>query len=176
MTRALLVVLAIAFGATAPNPSAAQTFPSRLIRIVVPFPAGGPTDILARHIAQRLSAVLGQSVIIENEAGRILDKLPAGTSSEVIQKSLQEVVDRNIKNTYRVNPGLFQFEKDVPAAIIGDYKDARSIRIPLSDIPVERQNTLKGALKSSGMPVTHVWRGTGTAHVRWSILAPPKLS
>jgi tripartite-type tricarboxylate transporter receptor subunit TctC len=40
-----------------------------VIRIVVPFPAGGPTDLLARHVAQRLSGVLGQSVIIENEAG-----------------------------------------------------------------------------------------------------------
>ena len=69
MTRALLLLLTIALGAAAPSPSAAQTFPSRLIRIVVPFPAGGPTDLLARHVSQRLSAMLGQSVIIENEAG-----------------------------------------------------------------------------------------------------------
>jgi tripartite-type tricarboxylate transporter receptor subunit TctC len=69
MTRALLLLLTIALGTAAPSPSAAQTFPSRLIRIVVPFPAGGPTDLLARHVSQRLSTMLGQSVIIENEAG-----------------------------------------------------------------------------------------------------------
>jgi len=73
MTRILLVLLAVAFGAaTLPmgaTPSRAQTFPSRLIRIVVPFPAGGPTDLLARHVSQRLSAMLGQGVIVENEPG-----------------------------------------------------------------------------------------------------------
>jgi tripartite-type tricarboxylate transporter receptor subunit TctC len=69
MTRALLVFLAVAFGALAADPSCAQTFPNHVVRIVVPFPAGGPTDLLARQVGQRLSAVLGQSVIVENEAG-----------------------------------------------------------------------------------------------------------
>jgi tripartite-type tricarboxylate transporter receptor subunit TctC len=69
MMRTLLVLLTVAFGAVAAEPSAAQTLPSRVIRIVVPFPAGGPTDLLARQVAQRLSVTLGQSVIVENEAG-----------------------------------------------------------------------------------------------------------
>jgi tripartite-type tricarboxylate transporter receptor subunit TctC len=66
---ALLILLAIALGAVAASPARAQTFPNRLIKIVVPFPAGGPTDLLARHVGQRMSAILGQSVIVENEAG-----------------------------------------------------------------------------------------------------------
>jgi tripartite-type tricarboxylate transporter receptor subunit TctC len=66
---ALLVLLTVAFGAVGLGPSPAQTFPNRLIRIVVPFPAGGPTDLLARHVSQRLSSILGQGVIVENEAG-----------------------------------------------------------------------------------------------------------
>src|SRR5262245_37828578 len=44
-------------------------FPDRAIRIVVPFPAGGPTDILARVIGQRMSDDWGQPVIIENRPG-----------------------------------------------------------------------------------------------------------
>lgn len=93
--------------------------------------------------------------LIENDAAKALDSIPAGASSEVIQKTMQGVVDKNIKNKYRVDPGLFRFNKDVPAAIIGDYKDkARSITVPLADIPVDRQNELKGALKSAGMPTT----------------------
>jgi tripartite-type tricarboxylate transporter receptor subunit TctC len=48
---------------------AAKDFPNRPIRIIVPFPAGGPTDINARIIAQKMSEDWGQSVIIENRAG-----------------------------------------------------------------------------------------------------------
>jgi tripartite-type tricarboxylate transporter receptor subunit TctC len=65
----LLALLMLGFGAMAPNPGAAQTLPNRPIRIVVPFPAGGPTDLLARLVSQRMSATLGQGVIVENEPG-----------------------------------------------------------------------------------------------------------
>jgi tripartite-type tricarboxylate transporter receptor subunit TctC len=65
----LLALMTIGFAAMAARPSPAQTFPNRLIKIVVPFPAGGPTDLLARMVSQRLSAILGQGVIVENEPG-----------------------------------------------------------------------------------------------------------
>ena len=47
----------------------AQAYPNRPIKIVVPFPAGGPTDGMARIISDRLGTVLGQSIIIENRGG-----------------------------------------------------------------------------------------------------------
>jgi tripartite-type tricarboxylate transporter receptor subunit TctC len=46
-----------------------QNYPSRTVRIIVPFPAGGPTDIVSRVIAQQLSEVWGQPVVIENQPG-----------------------------------------------------------------------------------------------------------
>ena len=48
---------------------AQEAFPNRPIRIIVPFPAGGTTDLLARLYAQRLSEVFGQSVVVENRGG-----------------------------------------------------------------------------------------------------------
>jgi tripartite-type tricarboxylate transporter receptor subunit TctC len=48
---------------------AAQSFPSKPIRILVPFPAGGTTDIVARLVGQRVSETLGQPMVIENRAG-----------------------------------------------------------------------------------------------------------
>jgi tripartite-type tricarboxylate transporter receptor subunit TctC len=48
---------------------AAGSYPNRTVRIVVPFPAGGPTDILSRVVGQRLSEVWGQPVVIENQPG-----------------------------------------------------------------------------------------------------------
>ena len=47
----------------------AQDYPNRPIRMIVPFPAGGPTDGMARIVSDRLSAVLGQSVVVENKGG-----------------------------------------------------------------------------------------------------------
>src|ERR1700682_1760138 len=54
---------------TAPRLAGAETYPSRPISIVVPFPAGGPTDTLGRILADRMKRTLGQSVIIENLTG-----------------------------------------------------------------------------------------------------------
>ncbi|MET0312196.1 MAG: tripartite tricarboxylate transporter substrate binding protein [Burkholderiaceae bacterium] len=54
--------------AQAPQPAAAP-FPTKTVRIVVPFTAGGPTDVLARMLAERLSANWKQPVIVENRAG-----------------------------------------------------------------------------------------------------------
>ena len=50
-------------------PAAAQEFPTRSIRMVLPFPAGGGSDLVARIIAQKYSQQLGQQVIVDNRAG-----------------------------------------------------------------------------------------------------------
>jgi tripartite-type tricarboxylate transporter receptor subunit TctC len=65
--RRLLAALALT--ALAVMPSAAQELPSRTIRMVVAFPAGGPADFVARLLADKLKSSLGQTVIVENRAG-----------------------------------------------------------------------------------------------------------
>src|SRR3982751_1375595 len=55
--------------ALAASPAAAPSWPSRTITLVVPFAAGGGTDAIGRVIAEKLSARLGQPVVVENKAG-----------------------------------------------------------------------------------------------------------
>ena len=50
-------------------PSFAQPYPAKPIRVVIPWPAGGPTDVLGRVFAERLSKVLGQPLVLDNRAG-----------------------------------------------------------------------------------------------------------
>jgi tripartite-type tricarboxylate transporter receptor subunit TctC len=67
--KKLLAAIAIAATLASVGNAPAQTYPSRPVTIVVPFPAGGPTDALARILAERMRVALGQSVIIENPTG-----------------------------------------------------------------------------------------------------------
>src|SRR6186997_1956154 len=62
-------LLGAALGAPFAFSAAAQTYPSRNLRLIVPFPAGGPTDVLARIAAERVNPGLGQPLIVENRAG-----------------------------------------------------------------------------------------------------------
>ncbi len=69
-SRGVLVSLIAAVAVSASAAEAlAQSYPSKPIRMVVPYPPGGPTDVIARIYAQKLGELLGQSVVIDNKAG-----------------------------------------------------------------------------------------------------------
>jgi tripartite-type tricarboxylate transporter receptor subunit TctC len=69
MKRRQLLQLAAAGAATATLATHAQTFPNKPIKLIVAFPAGGPTDITMRALADNASKILGQSVVVENKPG-----------------------------------------------------------------------------------------------------------
>ena len=66
MKKLLVAIAMLAAGVVVAQ---AQSFPDRSIKVLVPYPAGGPTDTVARAITQGLTTDLGQSVIVENQAG-----------------------------------------------------------------------------------------------------------
>ena len=76
MIRALAVALAVALAclgvishASAQGTSDAASYPNRTVRVIVPFPPGGPADVIARFVGQKLSEDWGQTVVVENRPG-----------------------------------------------------------------------------------------------------------
>jgi tripartite-type tricarboxylate transporter receptor subunit TctC len=101
--------------------AAAQPYPNRLIKLVVPFDAGGPLDITARTIADKMSANLKQPFMIENRPGA-----GGNIGTEVIARSVPDgyTLGMVLGTTLTVNPSLYKklpFDPD---------KDLRPIAIP----------------------------------------------
>jgi tripartite-type tricarboxylate transporter receptor subunit TctC len=68
-TRRTLLCAIIAAGCATSGIASAQTYPTKPIRIVVGFAPGGPADVMARLIGQRMSTILGQSIVVDNRPG-----------------------------------------------------------------------------------------------------------
>jgi tripartite-type tricarboxylate transporter receptor subunit TctC len=117
----------------------AQTFPSRQITLVVPFPPGGSTDVAARIMADRMRAPLGQPIIIENvggaggsiAVGRVARAAPDGYTIDIGQwdthvGSIIYKLDYDLQKDFEpigllsVNPQLLVAKKDLPADNLKD--------------------------------------------------------
>src|SRR6266511_144638 len=61
--------LSLLFAALAPGLAAAQSFPTRTVQFIVPFPGGGVNDVLARIVAAKLQETWGHAIVIENKTG-----------------------------------------------------------------------------------------------------------
>src|SRR5947209_18326756 len=69
MKRRDFIKAAVCAAVASPAVAWAQTYPTRPITLIVPFAAGGPTDVLARILAEHMRGTLGQTVVIENVTG-----------------------------------------------------------------------------------------------------------
>src|SRR5207342_1083421 len=86
MTTMRVIVVAAAAFAAVPGIAMAQAYPTRPMSMIVPFAAGGPQDVLGRLMAQRMSEILGQQIVVENIGGaggvtgskRVADAQPNG--------------------------------------------------------------------------------------------------
>jgi len=109
-----LAALALALALALPGTATAQSWPARTVRIVVPFAAGGPADIYARAIAEKLSQSLGQSFVVEDK--------PGGGSivgTDTVAKSAPDGYTLlMMSNTHTVNESLIP---DKPFVLLRDF-------------------------------------------------------
>jgi tripartite-type tricarboxylate transporter receptor subunit TctC len=81
----------------------AENYPNKVVRIIVPFPAGGPTDVMARLIGQKLSERLGQQFIIENMSGAA-GNIGMGNAARAAPDGYTILF---VSSSYVVNPSLY---------------------------------------------------------------------
>src|SRR5580704_6930719 len=88
----------------------AQTYPSRPITMIVPFPAGGPTDVVGRVMAERIRASLGQTVIIENISGA---DGSIGTNRAARASPDGYTIELGLTGTHVLNGAVYPLQYDV---------------------------------------------------------------
>ena len=113
------LALAAAFAALAAQ---AQTFPSRAVRLMVPFPPGGATDIVGRLVAAKMQEVWGQPVVIENRPG-------AGTvvGTDYVAKSAPDGTTLGfVVTAYVINPSL---RSDLPYNTLRDLTGVTQVSV-----------------------------------------------
>src|SRR5215510_2060607 len=119
-TRMLHIAIAIGCGIAVAGTAVGQPYPNRTIKLVVPYVAGGPTDIVARAIADKLSISLRRPIVTENRPGAGGN---IGTEAVVRAPPDGHTLGLLVNTTLTVNPSVY---KNVP---FDPDKDVRPISI-----------------------------------------------
>jgi len=136
---ALLVAIMLAAFATVPA-GAAETYPNRVIKLIVPFPPGGPVDVMGRLIAQHLSAALGQQVIVDNRpgaGGTLAGRVAAIAEPDGYTLLLGSAATFSVGPALYRNIGYDPLNSFVPIAMVSDvsYLMIAARRAPFDTVP-----------------------------------------
>ena len=157
-------VLAAAFALLAAVvPAQAQSYPSRPITVVVPFPAGGPSDVVARIVAEHMGKVLGQTMVIENVGGaggtigsaRVASAAPDGytlLAGSMGSHVAAPVLTPNVK---------YDSQRDFDP--IGPTADAPAVIVARKDFPASNLGEFVAYLKQNGANVKQAHGGIGSS-------------
>lgn len=164
LSRLLLIALALLFAA----PAFAQTFPSKPMRLIVPYPPGGPTDLVGRLFAQKLAEIWGQPMVVENRSGAngniaaqlVAKAAPDGTTFLLHSSSL--VLNALLYG----NPGYNPFTDFTPISQVFDYK---LVVVVHPSVPVKTFNDLVELARAKPGTVTYASAGGAGAPTHLSV-------
>jgi tripartite-type tricarboxylate transporter receptor subunit TctC len=139
----------------------AQQYPGKPVRIIVPFPAGGPTDVVARLIGQKLSEKLGQQFVVENQGGAA-GNLGMGAAAKAPGDGYTILF---VSSSYVVNPSLYAkvpYDPDKDFIPITKAGAAPHALLVHPDLPVKSVKELVDLIKANPGKYTIASPGTGT--------------
>jgi tripartite-type tricarboxylate transporter receptor subunit TctC len=164
LTRLRLLKLALTMTFAAMSvPVLAQTWPSKPVRVIVPFAAGGPADVYARFVSQRLTDALGQSFVVDNRPG-------AGSviGTDAVAKAAPDGYTLLLmSNTHTVNETLipnkpFQLMRDFVAVAPINYSDLVLVAHPT--LPANNLKELLTEAKARPGKLNYASSGSGTPY------------
>jgi tripartite-type tricarboxylate transporter receptor subunit TctC len=166
-TATARIAVAIAFVATLAGTGTADAqalaYPTKPIRIVVPFPAGGATDIMARAVAQKLGEAWGQSVVVDNRPGA-----GGNIGSELVAKSAPDgyTLEMGTVGTHAINASLYakmpyDHVKDfVPIILVAGVPNVLVVN---PSVPVNSVQELIAYAKANPGKLNFASSGSGTS-------------
>jgi len=162
MTHRSRILLGVVLACLAPV-AWAQAYPSHSIRLVVPFPPGGTTDILARAVAQKLTESLGQSVVVDNRPGA-----GGNIGADVVAKSSPDgyTLLMGTVGTHAINPSLYakmpydHIKDFVPVVLVAGVPNVLVVNPAL---PVNSVSDLIKLAKSKPGAINFASSGNGTS-------------
>lgn len=164
LSQQLCLVLVVAALSVLCSPSqAADAFPAKPIRLIVPFSVGGGTDILARDLAPRLAEALGQTVVVDNRSGA-----GGNIGSEAVARAAPDGYTILFgSNTLAINAALYKdlsFDPQKSFTPVGMVATAPLVLVTNAKLPIKSVQDL--ITQARDKPGTLNWSapGTGTPH------------
>jgi tripartite-type tricarboxylate transporter receptor subunit TctC len=163
MKRMFVLALVTVLGALTAQPATAQSYPSRTATIVVPFPAGGSVDGVARILVQKLNQIPGWSFIVENRAGGAGGTVGANTVAKAAPDGYTLLLTASIN---AINPFLF---KNLPYDFMQDFTPISLLAIgPLlvstaPNVPAKNLTELFDLVRKDPTKFTFGHSGVGSA-------------
>ena len=165
MSRFLAALLAAVLAAAAP--ARAQDYPTRTVRIVVAFPPGGPTDFIARLMADKMKVSLGQNIIIENKPGA-----NAAIGAEYVAKSEPDghTLFFTTSGAVAINPNM---RADLPYDPVRDFAPVSRIVNLMEVLVVKASSPIRTAADLVALAKS---RPDGIAMASTGVGSPPHLA
>ena len=152
-----VVAVATAACAALPLPASAQTWPAKPVRMLIPFPAGGTSDILARMIGPRLTEAWGQQILVDNRPGadgNIALELTARAPADGYTMVLTDL------GTLAITPSMYS---KLPFDVLRDLVPVAMVSCPLHLLIVHPSGPAKGVSELRASISKRAWCGAAGA-------------